>query len=271
MKNNIDDPDPLIRAAAAGSFAIMDVNQRFDYIKHLLQDSVRLVRISTAQSLADVSLATLSASDKALLNATLEEYKQTQYINADHGTAHLNLGVIALHQGDHAEAEKHYKKAIEIEPLFPYSYINLADLYRTLGRENEAQQTLLSALNLNPDLAEIHHALGLSYVRQRQLDKALEHLKKAAGLAPHTARFAYVYAIGLHSQKKSQDALAVLQDALERFPYDRDILFSLASINRDLGQIEIAHEHAVKLVDYFPEDPNYQQFEQQLRIQIHNE
>jgi predicted CXXCH cytochrome family protein len=265
LQKNVRDADPLIRAAAAGSFVIVNVNERFPMIRRLLDDPVRLVRVSTAQSLADVDIASLSGADKKRLEKALDEFKETQYINADHSTAHLNLGVVALHQGDLAEAERSYKKAIEIEPMFPFSYINLADLYRLQNREADAEKILLSALDENPDLADIHHALGLAYVRQRHLDKAMRYLKKAAELSPETPRFSYVYAVGLHSTGKLPEALQVLQKALQRHPYDRDILFSLVTMNRDAGDLETAHDYAVMLVDYFPEDEHYKQIEQQLR------
>ncbi|MBN1480914.1 tetratricopeptide repeat protein [candidate division KSB1 bacterium] len=265
LRKNIQDPDPLIRAATVGSFAMVEVKERFRLIKSLLKDPVRLVRIAAAQSLVEVLSLGLSGSDEQLLQSALEEYKQSQYINADHETAHLNLGVIALHQGDYAEAESCYKKAIEIEPLFVYSYINLADLYRLQGREADAEKTLQSALTVDPDLAEIHHALGLAYVRQRQVDKALTCLKNAAELSPETARFTYVYAIGLSSNQRTDEAIQVLEKTVELHPYDRDILFSLATMNRDLNRIDTALVYAAKLVNYFPDDLSYQQLAEQLR------
>ncbi|MBN1559018.1 tetratricopeptide repeat protein [candidate division KSB1 bacterium] len=263
LKKNVKDADPIIRAAAVESFAIVDVNERFPLIKGLLTDSVRLVRISAARSLAAV--ANLSLSDKELLQTATDEYKETQYINADHETALLNLAILALQQGDLEEAEQAYKKAIEIEPLFAHSYINLADLYRLQERESDAEKTLLSALAIDPDLAEIHHALGLAYVRQGQYERSLDYLKKAAELSPETSYFTYVYAIALHSTSKTDAALDVLADGLRRHPYDRDILFSLATLNRDIGRIDSALEYVVKLVDYFPENTDYKKFEQQLQ------
>ncbi len=265
LNAHVHDADPLIRAAAAGAFAIVDVNERFPMIKHLLNDPVRLVRISTAQSLADMNVSNLSASDKKSLQNAVEEFKETQYINADHSTAHLNLGVLAMQQGDFAAAEQSYKKAIEIEPLIPFSYINLADLYRQENREKEAENILLSALKVNPELADIHHALGLVYVRQRRLEDAMLHLQKAAALSPETARFSFVYAVGLNSTGDTLQAIQVLETALEHHPYDRDILFSLVTMNRDAGHLETAHKYAIKLVDNFPEDVRYKQLEQQLR------
>ena len=87
----------------------------------------------------------------------------------------------------------------------------------------------------------------------------------AMELSPEMPRFAYVYAIGLHSLKKTHEAIKVLENTIERHPYNRDVLFTLATMNRDIGQYEKSLEYATKLVEYFPEDVNYRQFEKQLR------
>ncbi len=51
---------------------------------------------------------------------------------------------------------------------------------------------------------ELHHALGLMYVRIRNMDAALSQLEKAYHLDKNNARYGYVYAIALdHAGEKS--------------------------------------------------------------------
>ena len=249
LKTAINDPDPLVRASVIASADMADVSTRFQLFKPLLQDSVRLVRVQAAQSLADTPAEMMTGGEAVQLAGALLEYKHTLYINADHQTAWLNLAILALRQKDYQTAEEYYIKAINVEPLFPYSYINLADLYRMQGRENEGEETLLRALKQSPDMAEVHHALGLLYVRQKKIDKALLHLQKAAELNPGAARFAYVYAIALNSTGDTPGAFTVLQQALARHPYDRDLLTALVGINRDQGLLRRALVFADRLAE----------------------
>jgi tetratricopeptide (TPR) repeat protein len=97
---------------------------------------------------------------------------------------------------------------------------------------------------------------------------ALEYLKSATELAPENSRFSYVYGIALHSRQKSQDALNVLKSALNFHPYDRDLLYALTTINRDLGNIEDALEYTQRLIELYPQDQSFRQLEQLLRSQL---
>ena len=76
--------------------------------------------------------------------------------------------------------------------------VNLADLYRATGREGEGERVLREALGRDPRSAAAHHALGLLLVRRKQMPEALVELETAARLAPESARYGYVYAVGLH-------------------------------------------------------------------------
>ena len=74
---------------------------------------------------------------------------------------------------------------------------NLADLYRQIGRDQDAETVLRKALDASPRDAGLHHALGLALVRLKKQDEAIAELARAAELEPDRARYAYVYAIGL--------------------------------------------------------------------------
>jgi tetratricopeptide (TPR) repeat protein len=268
IRQNLNDPDPLIRATAVQSLEMVSADERIPVIKHLLNDPVRLVRVRTAFSLAGASRSRMTREEQRLLKIALDEYRQVQFINADHPTSHLNLGVLATMEGNRTAAESAYRKAIELEPMLSLTYINLADLYRSQGRDDLGENVLKQALDINPSFSDVCHALGLLYVRQKNYDKALEYLKQATELAPENSRFSYVYGIALNSMQKSQDALAVLKRALEFHPYDRDLLYALTTINRDLGNIENALEYVQRLIELYPQDRSFRQLEQLLRSQL---
>ena len=78
--------------------------------------------------------------------------------------------------------------------------MNLADLHRAAGRDAEGLGVLQRALEIHPENAELHHALGLLLVRIDQADKALLALRRASELAPEHARYAYVLAVALQSR-----------------------------------------------------------------------
>ena len=81
--------------------------------------------------------------------------------------------------------------------MFVPAWANLADLMRMQGREADAESALREGIARAPEDATLHHALGLSLVRQKKSDAALSELKRATELAPGNARFAYVYGIAM--------------------------------------------------------------------------
>jgi Flp pilus assembly protein TadD len=86
--------------------------------------------------------------------------------------------------------------------------------------------------------------------------QAIEELRRAAELDPGHARYAYVYAVGLHSAARIGGAIAVLKESLARHANDRDTLPGLMTFSRDSGDVSSALEYAERLVRIAPTDPS---------------
>jgi tetratricopeptide (TPR) repeat protein len=159
-----------------------------------------------------------------------------------------------MQRGKLAEAEAEYKAARRLNPRFAPAAINLADLYRSLGRDDDGVTVLRDAVAAAPQDASLYYAIGLVLVRQKKLDDALPELKRAAELAPEQAYYGYVYAVGLHSAGRVDDAIAVLKDNLTKHPMDRESLLALVSFYRDSGNVASALEYAQRLAQIAPND-----------------
>jgi Flp pilus assembly protein TadD len=59
----------------------------------------------------------------------------------------------------------------------------------------------------------------------------------------------------LNSTGQTDKALDVLASAQKRHPFDRNLLYALATMNRDAGRLEIAQRYAEKLAAVAPNDP----------------
>jgi len=164
-----------------------------------------------------------------------------------------------------SEAEAEYKAALRLSPHFAPAAINLADLYRRLERDGDGEAVLRAALVTSPRDGGLHHALGLTLTRLKRTDDALPELARAAELEPGRARYAYVYAVALHSAGRGAQAIAVLKEALARHPADRDTLLALVSFNRDAGDFDAALAYAERLARLLPNDPAVAAMIQQLR------
>jgi Flp pilus assembly protein TadD len=120
-------------------------------------------------------------------------------------------------------------------------------LPRAGGRDAESERILREGLKVAPKNPVLHHTLGLTLVRMKRIDAALAELELATTLEPGNARFAYVYAVALHSTGKSDAAIARLEKTLQAHPNDRDILAALVSFHKARGEDVEAKKYAERL------------------------
>ena len=266
LRKMLQDDNPLIRSEAVTALDFLPPNDRVPFLLPVLQDPVRLVRTLAARSLAPIPSGILSKEAGQQRDAAIREYEESQLLNADYPASHINLGNLYLERGEYDRAAASYKKAIEIEPAFIPGYINLADVYRAQNQDEKGKSILLHTLDIAPESASAHHALGLLMIRTGGQKEALHHLRKASIREPENARYSYVYGVALNSLEMSGQAISVLRKALIHNPYDRDLLVSLATIHRDRGEFEKALKYAAKLIKNYPGNQDCQQLEQQLRV-----
>jgi len=234
------------------------------YLPRMLGDPILPVRIEAARGLAGETEGTLSAEDRPRFDKAIAEYIAVQTYNADRPEARMSLGNLYAARSDAAGAIAEYKKAIEIDPTFVQAYANLADLYRARGAEGEADVTLRQGLVRSPRAAVLHHALGLSLVRQKRLSEALPELSDANKLAPDDARFTYVDAVALLNSGKPKDAQAVVDAAIRRNPYDRSLNVMLVRFDAANGNIDGARARVQRLRELDPESTDYDKLEAEI-------
>lgn len=254
LPRGLREDDPLVRLAALRSLDGASTRQRASLGLPLLDDPVRSVRQEAGRLLADLPADLITSDQLRRLDAALSEYRSAQMFNADRPEAHLNLGLLHTRRGELQEAETEYKIALRLMPSFVSAYVNLADLYRLQGRDAEGEPLLRRALQVEPDNGDIHHALGLLLVRLQRSDQAVASLAQAFLLRPDLPRYGYVYGVALHSTGDTGQALDILLTSHQNHPRDRDLIFALATINRDLGRLGEARRFAGKLVELAPQD-----------------
>ena len=101
--------------------------------------------------------------------------------------AHYNLGYVLKELGNLREAEVSTRKAIEINPDLPNAHMNLGFILSDLGKLEDAELSTLKAIKLNPkDLGLCYQNLSLLYFSKGNKDLALENIKKAVSIDPHS-------------------------------------------------------------------------------------
>ncbi len=249
------DADPLVRLGAAAVLDALPPGERTRIGVTLLWDPVRAVRVEAAGAFADAADDELATEQRAARDRALDDFFLAQRSNAERPESHVNLGIVYSKRGQRADARRAYEAALRIAPWFVPAYVNLADLLRAEGKDDEGEGLLRRALAVDPKNAAVHHALGLLLVRRARAAEARAELARAAQLAPGDPSFVYANAIALHSAGRVDEALAALRAGQQRAPGARSLLVALVTINRERGDTKEARRWAGRLAEAAPFDP----------------
>jgi Flp pilus assembly protein TadD len=254
IRRGLSDLDPLVRLGALEGLEGVSVDQLWPLASAQLTDPVRGVRIRAAELLSAVPSARRPAADRDKFAQAAAEFVAAQRLNADRPDTRTALGNFLARQADASGAETEYRAALRLDPSFAAAAINLADLYRQLGRDGDGERVLRDALFGPARDASLHHALGLNLVRQKRNQEALDELRRAAALDPGQPRYAYVYAVGLNSMGRRNDARAVLDESLRGHPNNLELLSAALDFSRERRDIAAALVYAEQMARLRPGD-----------------
>lgn len=137
--------------------------------------------------------------------------------------AHTCLGVLNYQRRQFAQAEQHFRRAVELDPNHA-SYVDLGALYSQLGRFDEAEKHLNAALERDWCDAQAHVELGYLEL-QRGIDdpegksgaSAARHFRQAQQIDPANGSASLGLAVALmRSAGDFVEGEDVLQQALRR-------------------------------------------------------
>ena len=115
--------------------------------------------------------------------------------------AYLNLGNVYHSIKQEKEAEEAHKTAVKINPYYIFGNLELAKLYLSTHRAQEAVNLLNSVVEWSPGDSEVRLYLGLAYSFQKDESKAIREMEEAVRLDPGFA-LAYYY-LGVQFQNRN--------------------------------------------------------------------
>ncbi len=130
--------------------------------------------------------------------------------------AHSSLGrVLASYDWDWTNAEKEYKRAIELNPRYAVAHQWYGGYFQAMGRHNEGIAERKKAHELDPLSLIINAELGMAFYYARDYDQAIEQFQKTLELDPNfPATRAWLPAA--YEQKRMYDeAIAESKNAIQ--------------------------------------------------------
>lgn len=149
--------------------------------------------------------------------------------------AHLNaeLGLAYMEQGNYQEAMKKLQHALELNPDSASANHYIAELYRKLGKNSEAERHYRKALSLTPSNPMLLNNYGVFLCSQHHLEEALKRFKEAVNQPFYkTPEVAYnnagLCALQIPDEAKAEE---YFRTALRLNPRMPDALYEMADLS----------------------------------------
>jgi tetratricopeptide (TPR) repeat protein len=258
----LNDSSVLVRREAISAMEIVGNKDLSSFVKPLLKDSLRLVRISAARYfyMTDKSEVEL-LPEFGLAN---KEYMTELKTNADLPAGLHQLAVYEQSVGNTDKALEYYQEAIIEDSYNNYSRMNLALLYYEKGLYDESEKTYLKIIEQQPDNSSSYYLLGLLYNELNKKDKALTYLTMACEREPANVNAFYNLALLLQQNNRTQESLKVISKGLNIFPMNERLLYIrlIGEVNLNLSGDALATCNL--LLQLSPDNQNYLQIRQRL-------
>ncbi len=168
--------------------------------------------------------------------------------------ASLLAGQAALGEKKWSKASARFKQAVEL--LGPYVRPRIADIYREADKPEEGLKLLRQWVEESPGQADAHFHLGVYYYELDRFEDADRELRAAFRLNPDHARALNFLGYSLAERKvKLEEALAMIERALEVDEWNGAYLDSLGWVYYQLGRYEAAREPLERAARELPRDP----------------
>lgn len=234
----LKDSAAIVRYNALQQFRGMNASDRMSIARKHLNDSIRLIRIGSAQLLMGFDGSGWDESEKLLLDQANAELQEMLYSSADFATGRLQLGDYYMQLNDVKSAIRHYKTALKKDSLLFPVYSNLATAYSINGQSDMALETINIWIDQNPDAGRAYYLRALLNFELGNNEIAVEDLTMAIALDPSDTRSMYNLATYYYQIKAFGKARIHAEKALQIDPDNGDIKYLYALILKETGQIE---------------------------------
>ena len=166
------------------------------------------------------------------------------------GEAHNSLAYATYrYYWDFDEAEREFKRAIELSPNYATAHFWYSEFLMTQGRSNEAFKEMNLALELDPVSLIINSSLGLLYLYTRQPEKAVEQLLKTLEMGPNFAHAHGLLGLAYAKLNKFPEAIVEGKKAVELSGSSLFLMSNLGWIYAQAGKDDEAKRIIEELKD----------------------
>ncbi|MCK4889851.1 MAG: protein kinase [Candidatus Aminicenantes bacterium] len=159
---------------------------------------------------------------------------------------HTQFGYIKMSwDWDWVGAENAFKRAIELNPSYSYTYMLYANYFSAQGRFDKAIETMNKALELDPLSILYTSQLGIYLYLARSYDEAIVQLLKTLEMDPDFTEAIWALGVVYEQKKMHKKAISELQKAIK---LSRDMPMYIASLGHTYA-LSGNRSEALKILD----------------------
>ena len=197
--------------------------------------ALRALQIDDSLGEAHTSLGTINMSSWQFGEAE-KEFKRGIELNPNYPTAHhwYSFHLYALGRLDEAMAEA--KRAQQLDPLSPVIGDNLGIYYFLKGDLNAVIEQCKKNIELDPNYPRAHSHLGWAYLKEGREQEAMGELQKAVEVSGRGGQELGYLGYGYGALGKRTEAIAVLKELGERYARRESPAMYIAAVYAGLGE-----------------------------------
>ena len=209
-----------------------------DYISRYVDQDIQY-RLSSAET-AFNSGESLLESGK--IESAISSYRYSAELHPDFWKVHWRLGNALEKHGQPDEAVACYQKAIKLNPSFPWSHDNLGNIFTIQGKLDEAISCYQEAIKLQVPSKSFwfHIKLGNILKKQGKLGEAIHQYKIAIQINSEIPNGYHCLGLALLEQQNSDDAITNFLKALQLKPGLIPVYYDLGYALEKKGFVEDA-------------------------------
>ena len=175
-----------------------------------------------------------------------------------------------VEETDHKKSKKWKKEASKSRVEHWRRHYNLGVKGINAQKFDFAMESLQNAMLVKPDEADTYKGLGIVYLQTGQSDQGIEMYKKGIEMQPKDAQAYFNLSSALINKRSKEsltDAKTYLNQGLEHFPEDVNLLKMLGMSQAQLGEKKEAAATAEKALAINPDDPAVLNLASQMYLQ----
>lgn len=152
----LQDPDPMVRAAATGLQRGAPDTQRSARLAGMLADPVKAVRIVAAREFLNMRPGQIPDGVREDLNGAMRDWQMSLLAKTDFPETQIVLGGIGLTTRRMEAALQAFGEATVLDPQLTQAWVMMVRIHDAMGNRRAALETVDTALAKNPDSVELN-------------------------------------------------------------------------------------------------------------------